>query len=132
MKRAIRVSCLTFLFVSLVGSLLLYYGTYPFLKDQIAELTWYSHIAECQSVGRKIILALDEYRKDNGSYPNDLKSIVPKYIDTIPEHTLGTKQWRYTIDTDEDHYELSFSPSIGYHYPCCYYMSKNSKWRIDE
>jgi hypothetical protein len=42
-----------------------------------------------------IVEALESYRRDNGIYPKMLSSLMPAYLQTLPDVEFGTHVWEY-------------------------------------
>jgi hypothetical protein len=51
--------------------------------------------------------ALQQYRNRMDSYPKDLQSLIPDYLDKIPEPTVGKKMWVYKTYQQRSDYLLS-------------------------
>lgn len=52
-------------------------------------------LEESKRRGADIVRALAEYRTDLGTYPDQLSTLVPDYIDAVEPPTWGVQQWRY-------------------------------------
>jgi hypothetical protein len=95
--------------------------------------SWESHKDECISIGNIIVEALDKYYVDNGVYPKTLDELVPNYLEKVPNHLVGNKQWYYHYrGDDETVFELLFSPNHIHRYPCCFYSSDDKEWYTDK
>ncbi len=60
-----------------------------------------------------VLVALEKYKKDTGSYPEKLKELLPDYLDHVPEPTIGLiadedDTFTYSKYSQED-YSLEFS-----------------------
>ncbi len=75
----------------------------------------------------RVILALQTYRRDKGSFPRDLHTLVPSYLAALPErpmldyHTLdGSLSYRYTPSWPQ------LRPVV------CESVSNTTEWRCAE
>jgi len=67
-------------------------------------------VAITKNHGDVVRHALQQYRDRMGSYPKDLQSLIPDYLDKIPEPTVGKKMWRYKTYQQHSDYLLSVVP----------------------
>ena len=82
-------------------------------------------IQQSKAIGNKILDAIDQYHADNGSFPERLEDLVPKYLKEVKPPTAGTREWQYGrsdgtgwFETGEPDCSLSFSRG-RHHYPNC-------------
>ena len=65
---------------------------------------------------RAIVSALESYKGDQGSYPAELKSLIPKYLPNIPENpTPGGLSYDYTPigSSPYSYYSLYYNLEAG-------------------
>ena len=77
-----------------------------------------------------LAIALQDYNRDNSSYPASLDSLVPKYINEIPElSVLSTStdksgfQYRVLSAPDTQPFELKFESGLVWVDSTLYYFS---------
>lgn len=69
-----------------------------------------------QTQASDILLALENYQRDHGRFPNELDDLAPTYLEEVPK-TTGRQDFAYTLDV-ADGYHLCFAyPSRS---TCCY------------
>lgn len=78
----------------------------PWMKGQNAEVGPENTILRGQALLRLLIaeLALHHYKLDNGSFPNRLAALVPKYLNAIPADPFTAGDFVYRLD--ESGYQL--------------------------
>lgn len=54
-----------------------------------------ANINESHHRGNQVAKALENYCADNGTYPQKLHELVPRYIDAIPSPVAGNGVWDY-------------------------------------
>jgi hypothetical protein len=54
-------------------------------------------IHETERRGDIVRSALEEYKRQIGTYPNNLEQLVPKYLERLPLPTVGEKKWSYEV-----------------------------------
>jgi hypothetical protein len=59
-----------------------------------------------QSTARKIVAALDMYRKERGTYPDRLADLTPKYMSAVKPPRYGEKKWEYVHYPKRDSFAL--------------------------
>jgi hypothetical protein len=64
-------------------------------------------VAETKRRGDLVRQALEQYRSRTGTFPRELQSLVPTYIDTIPKPRVGRKVWKYETYQGDSDYLLS-------------------------
>ena len=83
-----------------------------------------------KNIGEPIIRALEQYHTDLGIYPGILVSLVPKYMDSIPQPA-----WRYQFGYDtcsaNKNYVLWFRRSNDVD-TYCGYVSFKKEWRCSD
>jgi len=91
--RIILMGAATFVIVVVCGVFVL-----PLLFDRTREFR-----AQAQA-GQLVVRAIDEYRKQTGSYPVALADLSPKYLPTVPDLPDGSKHkfqgWDYRMITN--------------------------------
>lgn len=45
-------------------------------------------------------MALKQFEKDNGKYPESLQDLTPRYLQTISPPAWGLGRWIYTVNPD--------------------------------
>ena len=75
-----------------------------------------------------ILSALDEYKKDNGSYPAELDLLSPSYLSSIPRPAW---RWPYAYEYElrKDEFILSFMQGRNLDGDYCGYSSQAKEWR---
>ena len=63
--------------------------------------------------GNSIIQALEEFKKSNSEYPDDLEKLVPEYMTEIPLPVWGLKEWIYEVEKTGFHLEVHESKRTG-------------------
>lgn len=66
-------------------------------------------IAQLQVEADILMLALEEYRLDNGTHPETLDDLVPQYLDAVPIDPLTGQSFRYVREVEGE-----ASPTTGY------------------
>ena len=56
--------------------------------------------------GDAIIVALEKYRTDHGTYPDTLDALVPKYLPAVQEPDYGERRWVYITYNEKGAYGL--------------------------
>lgn len=77
--------------------------------------------------GRRIVGALERYRKEYGNYPQSLDELRPQYLDEIPMPTAGSGKWRYRAYGTV--IQLQFA--VGSGYPSINYYQPTGEWYED-
>lgn len=75
-----------------------------------------------------VINALAAYQLDHGKFPADLKDLVPDYLSSVPQTSIGTNLG-YGQMPNRSSYELCFR-SQGWACSCtgCCYLQRSSGW----
>jgi len=61
--------------------------------------------------GNTIVRALDAYKQDYRTYPQDLGALVPTYIPALPSpRCFAPYQWLHRSDSDLEPYEMAMAP----------------------
>ncbi len=47
--------------------------------------------------------ALTKYKEEKGSFPNDLTTLVPAYLNTVPQDPQSSNNYQYTLNSGEDY-----------------------------
>jgi hypothetical protein len=87
-------------------------------------------VAESKEKGHAIIDALNDYKSQHGSYPEELSTLVPEFVESIEGPTAGTKKWIYHLFNNGDVFQLSFEGPYE-HSPVCFWNSSSGKWSLD-
>lgn len=77
-----------------------------------------------------VITALEAYRRHEGSYPESLEELRPKYLASLPRPGWGTNDWRYSRELTSGTFELGVRLQRN-HYRGYYYRSFWRDWYID-
>jgi len=86
-------------------------------------------VSEVKKQGNNIIQAIEKYEEDNGTLPNSLNDLTPKYMNTIPTPRWGNKEWKYH---NKNGTEYGLNVSKGKHeYPIIFYESSSASWGYD-
>lgn len=79
---------------------------------------------------RVIIVALETYRSETGSYPESLSHLQPNYIEAFPVVYVGQFDWFYASDGET--YQLGFIPDVDrWTYTVFLYSPDVAKWEFD-
>lgn len=98
----------------------------------VAILVLYIFTSGCERInaiavnkmrGGAIVDALYSYKQDNGSFPNKLSLLVPKYLDVVPQ-TVNGDEFFYSVDIVNG-FNLSFTVSKNYG---CGLTDKSHEW----
>jgi len=66
---------------------------------EVSEDWSHASVAETELRGKRIVAAVERYRRQYRFYPEDLDALTPRYLPTIPAPTVGDRVWRYaTVD----------------------------------
>lgn len=79
-------------------------------------------------IGTTIVSALESYRSTNGYYPQNINSLLPQYMSSIPQPTWG-EGWDYRL-LEDGHFELLVGCGEN-RYPAIYYNSRYNHWSYD-
>ncbi len=64
---------------------------------------------------KKICIALDSYKEDNGVYPNNLELLETKYLNKIPKSGFGVFDSKIGYELfKENEYQLDYKVKFGY------------------
>jgi hypothetical protein len=87
-------------------------GLYDWLISHTVEFRMRAHL------GQPIVRAVEQFRKETGSYPASLVSLAPKYLPTVPDMPDQSKHkfdgWDYRLVTN----------GVAISYGLSYYMGK--------
>lgn len=102
------------------------------LRVVSGERYWTEHtINETTQYGHQIVQSLEEYRSNEGAYPDALSSLVPSYAPSIPRPTTGFRSWHYWVSPGGDAFELAFFANRD-GYPSKTYYSHSQRWEVDQ
>ncbi|MEN6524453.1 MAG: hypothetical protein ABFD14_12090 [Anaerolineaceae bacterium] len=82
--------------------------------------------------GKKVVIALENYLKDKGVYPQSLNELIPTYLPSMLYAPSG-QEFEYHLYSREeserhtDQYRLAFTPNCGIDTSCGYY-EKDKFW----
>ena len=76
--------------------------------------------------GNRIIIAIEQYKNDNGALPDRLELLQPKYLSSIPKPYVPPYNWEYKINGSN----FTLRVTLDY-YPLCSYSSEQSEWYQD-
>ena len=78
-----------------------------------------------------LIMALEQYKTEVGSYPSSLESLVPTYLSDIPQPAQG---WQYQYQSLESGKEFMLSFTIGKSLDgdYCEYTSITKHWQCSD
>lgn len=66
---------------------------------EVSEDWSQASVAETELRGKKIVSALERYRRQYRFYPEDLDALAPRYLPAIQAPTVGDRVWHYaTVD----------------------------------
>ncbi len=76
--------------------------------------TWANHDLRVTSEeGRRLVQAIERYKKDTNQYPEQLELLTPRYIEDVPRTaTMGRAHFSYRRSEDGGHFSLGFYPPI--------------------
>lgn len=119
LKAYVFAFALLFLFSLVVAIVIWDRGRYP-SPPATAEVT---------KKGAMIILSLEDFKSDKGTYPLSLEDLIPKYFISVPRVNFGTRKWEYNSgkDTFSLYVRRRNSGYGGY-----YYHSKTKNWMYDQ
>ena len=78
--------------------------------------------------GNEIVQALEEYNRVNGSYPETLDALTPRFLPSLPK--ARSAQWHYETKKDRRHFLLGFTDGGDYD-PVGWYDSEQPFWAVD-
>lgn len=86
---------------------------------------------EGQQKANELIMALEQYKNDTGSYPSELGSLVPDYLSAIPQPTWSA-HYSYELQPNEDEFIISFDVGISFDGDYCEYNSRTKNWHCSD
>lgn len=89
-----------------------------------------TNVAATQNDGNIVIAALDAYYAMHGRYPDNLDTLVPDHIESIPPVSCGDRAWRYRTRAGQS-FTLAGGVGRGC-YPCTYFDRPSGSWRTDQ
>jgi len=87
-------------------------------------------VRESQRRGDRIAEALLKYKEKNNVFPPSLDSLVPTYIESIPNPVAGNKEWRYETLEGGQRAWLVFEGNRR-EQPSCWYDFRSGEWYLD-
>ena len=88
-----------------------------------------SNIVESQARGNRIVAALDQYKAQNGKYPDSLALLLSGFLGEIEPPLAGNQVWRYAALKDGEDFELGFEGAADE--PTCWYARSRKEWWLD-
>jgi hypothetical protein len=88
----------------------------------------YSPTSRIQENGKAVVQALNRYYSDNGSYPKELRKLVPNYIEDLREPATI---WGWLYVSEDDEFSLGYVfyvDKLGY--SVCIYRSSMPEWDV--
>jgi len=89
-------------------------ATANFIQASISE-----EIETGEIQGNKIVIAIEKYYQETGHYPNDLKELIPIYLNQIPL-TITGEQFRYKLINSKLYYLWFLLSRAGRKFSCSY------------
>jgi len=89
-------------------------------------------LKKSQETGETIIEAIEEYKKQEGTYPNSLTELVPQYLKYIPQPTVGLinkQKFFYGKSENDEYFWLGFPYAA---WTLCQYSSDSKEWIVDD
>ncbi|MCG3212653.1 MAG: hypothetical protein FOGNACKC_06328 [Anaerolineae bacterium] len=84
-----------------------------------------------QKQANKLLVALEQYKHDTGSYPSDLNLLVPTYLPALPRPA-----WRwpyeYELRAGGEEFVISFRVGRNMDGDYCEYNSQTKAWRCTD
>ncbi len=78
--------------------------------------------------GKRLVDALEAYRREHGAYPDRLEVLTPAHIERIRQPSAGTRTWVYKPMADGNEFVLLFE-SFAPGRPSCWYLSEQGRWQ---
>jgi len=85
---------------------------------------------DVEALGNQLVVAIETFHRDNGSYPISLESLLPRYVSSIPQPAWGVGTWTYRPTGAE--YLLVVHENSEYKYPSIVYESRLQRWTVDQ
>jgi len=85
--------------------------------------------AASQAAAEKIILLLEDFMSQTGTYPKTLEELENHYHIQIMDVPSGYRKWQYHY-RKRNNFVLTFGANDDY-YPCEYYESSTGEWSSD-
>jgi hypothetical protein len=73
-----------------------------------------AQVVETKRRGDIVRHALGRYRERSGKFPKTLQSLSPEYLQTIPQPTVGKREWVYETFVSDSAYLLSVAIRSDY------------------
>jgi hypothetical protein len=90
--------------------------------------------------GARIVQALVAYREEHDTYPDELDSLSPQYLQSVEPPLWGLERWRYRTytpegvggasDTSAVYFQLSVAADES-GYPVLYYDFATGRWVLN-
>jgi hypothetical protein len=88
-------------------------------------------VAVTQANGNLLAIALSNYKRDHGVYPEQLADLVPAYCVAIVPPVAGRAEWGYDRTADKKSgYTLAFGAGKHF-YPMRFRRADDNKWYLD-
>lgn len=97
-------------------------------------------LEESKIRGAAIVTALDEYLRQNATYPEQLSQLVPTYVPAIEPPVWGLQRWRYRRYMPQHAGEMADSSTVYFQlsvaadesgYPVLYYDFSTRRWVLN-
>ena len=88
-------------------------------------------VGASKAAGDALCLALESCRKRDGRYPQDLQSLVPSFLSSVPATSMGVFRsipFDYRVEPQSDDYILGFDSTFFIY--CA--RSRAATWRCDD
>jgi hypothetical protein len=81
------------------------------------------------ALSEPVIDALERFKGAKGKYPQNLRELVPEFIEKNPQKEENSEiKFTYFPDDQNNAYRLRFTYGTRYGAYDCYFASKNSQW----
>lgn len=84
-----------------------------------------------QEQADKLLVALEQYKHDTGSYPSDLDLLVPAYLSTLPRPAWRWS-YEYGVRSDGEEFVISFWVGRNMDGDYCEYSSQTQAWQCSD
>jgi len=87
-----------------------------------------SRIEESKRRAEPIVTALEAYLANHGAFPERLDALVPRYMQSIPDPTAGSRKWHYSVR--DNCFSLSFGCGADQYPNCTLSWTADGMWWI--
>lgn len=114
-----------------------YFRVHIIVISTIAVLLYSDSISNGISIKNKktlnkVILLIEEYRRDNLKYPSKVEDLIPKYIETLPKIRFGfvrEVKYKYRFDQEREYFTLTYPVRA---WSLNTYYSKEKQWEVND